>query len=91
MHVEQAPRSPVKAPATGTRGGRTEVEEEVRALQERLTALSPLHYLTDVRAPVIVLLHDRDDDGLATFCRLDDGIRNAGRVDACARGPGTWT
>lgn len=30
-------------------------------LQERLTALSPMHYLADLRAPLIVLLHDRDD------------------------------
>ena len=31
------------------------------ALEERLTALSPLHYLTELHAPLIVLLHDRDD------------------------------
>jgi hypothetical protein len=31
------------------------------ALEQRLTALSPLHYLTDLYAPLIVLLHDRDD------------------------------
>lgn len=31
------------------------------ALQERLVALSPLHYLNDVHAPLIVLLHDRGD------------------------------
>jgi hypothetical protein len=31
------------------------------ALQERLNALSPLHYLADLHAPLIVLLHDRDD------------------------------
>ena len=31
------------------------------ALEERLNALSPLHYLTDLHAPLIVLLHDRDD------------------------------
>jgi hypothetical protein len=30
-------------------------------LQERLNALSPMHYLADLRAPLIVLLHDRDD------------------------------
>jgi hypothetical protein len=30
-------------------------------LQERLTAVSPLHYLEDLHAPLIVLLHDRDD------------------------------
>jgi hypothetical protein len=31
------------------------------ALEERLTALSPLHYLKDLHTPLIVLLHDRDD------------------------------
>jgi hypothetical protein len=31
------------------------------ALEERLTTLSPLHYLTHLHAPLIVLLHDRDD------------------------------
>jgi hypothetical protein len=31
------------------------------ALRERLTALSPIMYLPDLRAPLIVLLHDRDD------------------------------
>jgi hypothetical protein len=31
------------------------------ALQERLTAMSPLEYARDIRAPLIVLLHDRDD------------------------------
>jgi hypothetical protein len=31
------------------------------ALRERLTALSPTTYLCDLRAPLIVLLHDRDD------------------------------
>jgi dienelactone hydrolase len=30
-------------------------------LQERLTAMSPVHYLSDLRAPLIVLLHDRED------------------------------
>jgi hypothetical protein len=29
--------------------------------QERLVALSPLHYLKDLQAPLIVLLHDRGD------------------------------
>jgi len=28
---------------------------------ERLTALSPVHYLQDIRAPLITLLHDRGD------------------------------
>jgi dienelactone hydrolase len=31
------------------------------ALQERLTALSPVDYLKDIHAPLIVLLHDRGD------------------------------
>jgi dienelactone hydrolase len=30
-------------------------------LRERLTALSPTTYLRDIRAPLIVLLHDRED------------------------------
>src|SRR5688572_28807218 len=30
-------------------------------LQERLTAMSPTTYIADLRAPVVVLLHDRDD------------------------------
>jgi hypothetical protein len=30
-------------------------------LQQRLDDLSPMHYLTDLRAPLVVLLHDRDD------------------------------
>ncbi len=31
------------------------------ALQERLAALSPLSYVQDIQAPLIVFLHDRDD------------------------------
>jgi dipeptidyl aminopeptidase/acylaminoacyl peptidase len=31
------------------------------SMQARLTALSPLNYLRDIRAPLIVLLHDRGD------------------------------
>ena len=30
-------------------------------MQERLAVLSPLHYLEDIQAPLIVLLHDRGD------------------------------
>jgi dipeptidyl aminopeptidase/acylaminoacyl peptidase len=30
-------------------------------LQEHLAALSPINYLTDIRAPLMVLLHDRGD------------------------------
>jgi len=32
-----------------------------QAIQERLAALSPLDYLKDIHAPLIVLLHDRGD------------------------------
>jgi len=31
------------------------------AMQERLTALSPMNYLKDIRAPLIILLHDSGD------------------------------
>lgn len=31
------------------------------SMQERLTILSPMNYLQDVQAPLIVLLHDRED------------------------------
>ena len=31
------------------------------SFQQRLTAMSPEHYVADIRAPVIVILHDRDD------------------------------
>lgn len=31
------------------------------ALQDRLNAMSPLHYAKDLHAPLIVLCHDRDD------------------------------
>ena len=31
------------------------------ALHERLAALSPLQYVQDIRAPLLVILHDRDD------------------------------
>jgi len=31
------------------------------ALCERLSAMSPINYISDIRAPLIVLLHDRDD------------------------------
>jgi hypothetical protein len=30
-------------------------------LRQRLTAMSPVHYVGDVHAPLVVLLHDRDD------------------------------
>jgi dienelactone hydrolase len=32
-----------------------------RALQDRLEAMSPLRYLPDLHAPLVVLMHDRDD------------------------------
>jgi hypothetical protein len=32
------------------------------ALQTRLEAMSPVRYLSAIRAPLVVLLHDRDDD-----------------------------
>jgi hypothetical protein len=32
-----------------------------RALQERLDAMTPMNYLTDVHAPLLVFLHDRGD------------------------------
>ena len=32
-----------------------------KELQQRLTAMSPMSYLRDFRAPLLVLLHDRDD------------------------------
>ena len=42
-----------------------EAEHALRSLpeelQDRLSAMSPLTYLDDLRAPLIVLLHDRDD------------------------------
>jgi hypothetical protein len=45
--------------------GPEEAENALRALptalRERLSAMSPMTYLPHVRAPLIVLLHDRDD------------------------------
>jgi dienelactone hydrolase len=42
-----------------------EAEDAMRrlpaALQERLTAMSPARYVQDIRAPLIILLHDRED------------------------------
>jgi dipeptidyl aminopeptidase/acylaminoacyl peptidase len=42
-----------------------EVEETLRrlpaAMQEHLASMSPVNYLDDIRAPLIVLCHDRDD------------------------------
>jgi dienelactone hydrolase len=37
------------------------LQRQPAELRERLTAMSPVSYLADIHAPVIVLLHDRDD------------------------------
>jgi hypothetical protein len=48
-----------------TAGDEGEVEEAMHrlppAMQERLAALSPMSYLRDIHAPLVVLLHDRGD------------------------------
>jgi dienelactone hydrolase len=51
-------------------------------LQERLTALSPTRYAKDIRAPLIVLLHDRDDPVIpvSESRRLRDVLAERGRV-----------
>ena len=48
--------------------GKMSANEAERALaelpagfQQRLTAMSPVHYVADIHAPLIVILHDRDD------------------------------
>jgi hypothetical protein len=52
------------------------------ALRERLTALSPTTYLPDLRAPLIVLLHDRDDPVIPVgeSRGLRDALAGRGRV-----------
>jgi len=45
------------------------------ALRERLSAMSPITYLHDLRAPLIVLLHDRDDPVIPVSESRD--LRNA--------------
>jgi len=53
------------------------------ALQERLTAMSPVTYVCNIRAPIIVLLHDRDDVvvPVGESRRLRDVLAGRGRVD----------
>ena len=48
--------------------GKMPADEAERALvelpagfQQRLTAMSPAHYFADIHAPLLVVLHDRDD------------------------------
>jgi hypothetical protein len=52
------------------------------ALRERLTAMSPTTYLRDIRAPLIVLLHDRDDPVIPVgeSRRLRDALAGRGGV-----------
>lgn len=51
------------------------------AIQERLTAMSPATYLQDIRAPLLVLLHDREDPVIPVgeSRRLADAL--TGRAD----------
>jgi hypothetical protein len=63
-----------------------EAEQALRRLplaqRERLTAMSPATYLRDLRAPLIVLLHDRDDPVIPVgeSRSLRDALANPGRV-----------
>jgi hypothetical protein len=63
-----------------------EAEDALRrlplAMRERLTAMSPITYLRDIRAPLVVLLHDRDDVvvPVGESHRLRDAFANSGRV-----------
>jgi hypothetical protein len=52
------------------------------ALRERLTVMSPTTYLRDVRAPLIVLLHDREDPVIpvSESRRLRDALSDRGGV-----------
>lgn len=52
------------------------------AMQERLVALSPMHYLKDIHAPLIVLLHDRGDQVIpvSESRRLLPAFAGRGRV-----------
>jgi len=52
------------------------------ALQARLTALSPVTYLPDIQAPLIVLLHDRGDQvvPVGETWRLLDALAGRGGV-----------
>jgi len=47
--------------ATGVREVDAALKQLPAAMQERLDAMSPLRYLHDVRAPLIVIGHDQDD------------------------------
>jgi hypothetical protein len=51
-------------------------------MQEWLNAMSPMTYLPDVRAPLIVLLHDRDDPVIpvAESRQLRDALAGRGGV-----------
>jgi hypothetical protein len=51
-------------------------------LQDRLTAMSPASYVKGIRAPLIVLLHDRDDVvvPVGESRRLRDALRGRGGV-----------
>ena len=63
-----------------------EAEDALRrlpaALRERLTAMSPTTYLRDLRAPLVVLLHDRDDPVIPVgeSRRLRDALAGRGGV-----------
>lgn len=48
--------------ALDVEAARVAVEQLPAAIQQRLDALSPSEYLGEVRAPLIVLAHDRDDE-----------------------------
>jgi hypothetical protein len=63
-----------------------EAEDALRrlpaALRERLTAMSPTTYLRDLHAPLVVLLHDRDDPVIPVgeSRRLRDALAGHGGV-----------
>jgi hypothetical protein len=52
------------------------------ALRERISAMSPATYAGNIHAPIIVLLHDRDDVVIPVgeSRRLRDALGGAGRV-----------
>src|SRR5207253_3041071 len=52
------------------------------AMQERLAAMSPITYLREIHAPLIVLLHDRDDlvIPVGESRRLRDALSDRGPV-----------
>lgn len=47
--------------ALDTEAAETALRNLPANMQERLAALSPLHYVQDIHAPLIILLHDRGD------------------------------